>query len=153
MRVILLADVKKVGKKGETIVVSDGYGANFLIPRGLAKISTEATQAALARNNAAEAQRQRDLKAKAEEVAAKLEHIEVVFKTKVGAGGRMFGSISPKEIAEGLQQQWGIQIDKRKFLDKYPVNALGYTRLRIELYKGTEGQVIGTVVVHVVEDK
>ena len=79
--------------------------------------------------------------------------VEVVFKTKVGAGGRMFGSISPKEIAEGLQQQWGIQIDKRKFVDKYPVNALGYTRLRIELYKGTEGQVIGTVVVHVVEDK
>ena len=151
MRVILLQDVKKVGKKGETVVVSDGYGANFLIPRGLAKISTEATQAALARDNAAEAQRQKDLKAKAEEIAERLSHIEVVFKRKVGANGRMFGSISPKEIEEGLQQQWGIHIDKRKFLDKYPVNALGYTRLKIELYKGVEGQVVGTVSVHVVE--
>ncbi len=152
MRVILLADVKKVGKKGETVTVSDGYGANFLIPKGLAKISTEATQAALARDNAAEAARQRDLKAKAEEVAARLEHIEVKFKVKVGKNGRMFGAISPKEIEEGLQKQWGIHIDKRKFLDKYPVNALGYTRLRIELYKGSEGTVVGTVSVHVEEE-
>ena len=65
----------------------------------------------------------------------------------------MFGSISPKEIEEGLLRQWGIQIDKRKFLDKYPANAFGYTRLRIELYKGPEGQVVGTVNVHITEAK
>ena len=153
MQVILLADVKKLGKKGETIDVSDGYGSNYLIPRGLAKPSTSSTQRELARDNAAEEARQKELKKEAEEVAKRLENIEVVFKTKVGKDGRMFGSISPKEIAEGLEKQWNIKIDKRKFLDKTPANALGYTRLRIELYKGSEGQVIGTVSVHIVEEQ
>jgi len=152
MKVILLQDVKKVGKKGETVTVSDGYGANFLIPRGLAKLSTEQTQRQLARDNAAEAARQKELKKEAEAVAERLEHIEVKFRSKVGKDGRMFGSISPKEIAEGLKKQWDIDIDKRKFIDKYPVNALGYARLKIELYKGSEGTVIGTVVVHIEEE-
>ena len=152
MKVILLADVKKVGKKGETIEVSDGYGANFLIPRGLAKPSTSFTQRELARDNATEEARQKELKKEAEEVAKRLETIEVRFKSKVGKDGRMFGSISSKELAQGLESQWGIKIDKRKFVDKYPVNALGYARLRIELYKGSEGQVIGTVVVHIEEE-
>ena len=152
MKVILLSDVKKVGKKGETVTVSDGYGANFLIPRGLAKLSTEASQKELARDNAAEEARQVALKEEAEKVAERLEHIEVKFKSKVGKDGRMFGSISPKEIAEGLEKQWGIAIDKRKFIDKYPVNALGYARLKIELYKGLAGHVVGTVVVHVEEE-
>ena len=153
MKVILLADVKKVGKKGETVEVSDGYGANFLIPRKLAKLSTDASQKELARDNAAEEARQKELKAKAEEIAARLEHIEVKFKAKAGKDGRMFGTISPKEIESEAKKQWGLDIDKRKFLDKTPVNALGYTRLRIELYKGSEGQVIGTVNVHVSEAK
>lgn len=152
MKVILLSDVKKVGKKGETVTVSDGYGANFLIPRGLAKLSTEASQKELARDNAAEAARQVELKKAAEETAARLEHIEVKLKGKAGSDGRMFGSISTKEIVEALEKQWDIVVDKRKFIDKYPVNALGYARLRIELYKGSEGQVIGTVVVHIEEE-
>lgn len=151
MKVILLMDVKKVGKKGETVDVSDGYGANFLIPRGLAKLSTQASQKELARDNAAEDARQIALKEEAEKVAQRLESIEVKFKGKAGKDGRMFGSISPKEIAEGLEEQWGIVIDKRKFIDKYPVNALGYARLRIELYKGSQGTVVGTVVVHIEE--
>ena len=151
MKVILLMDVKKVGKKGETVDVSDGYGANFLIPRGLAKLSTEASQKELARDNAAEEARQIALKEEAEKVAQRLESIEVKFKGKAGKDGRMFGSISPKEIAEGLEKQWGIVIDKRKFIDKYPVNALGYARLRIELYKGSQGTVVGTIVVHIEE--
>ena len=152
MKVILLADVKKLGKKGETIEVSDGYGSNYLIPRGLAKPSTSSTQRELARDNAAEEARQKELKAEAEAVAKRLESIEVLFKTKVGKDGRMFGSISPKEIAQGLEEQWNIKIDKRKFIDKTPANALGYTRLKIELYKGSEGQVLGTVSVHIVEE-
>ncbi len=153
MRVILMADVKKLGKKGETVVVSDGYGANYLIPRGLAKPSTETTQKELAKDNAAEAARQKQLKAEAEEIAKKLEHINVEFTAKVGSDGRMFGTISPKQIEEGLLEQWNIKIDKRRFIDKYPANALGYTRLKIELYKGSEGQVIGTVNVHITEAK
>lgn len=153
MKVIMLQDVKKIGKKGETVVVSDGYGVNYLIPRGLAKASTDSSQKQLARDNAAEEARQKELKAEAEKVKAKLEGLTVEFALNVGSDGRVFGSISTKEIAEGLLKQHGIEIDKRKFIDKTPANALGYTRLKIELYKGSQGQVIGTVNVHVSEQK
>lgn len=153
MQVILLQDVKKLGKKGETISVSDGYGANYLIPKGLAVSSTAASQKELAKQNALEQQRQVQLKKEAEELSKRLEHINVEFTAKVGSDGRMFGSISPKEIEEGLFKQWGIKIDKRKFIDKYPANAIGYTRLQIELYHGSEGTVVGTVNVHISEEK
>ena len=153
MKVILLQDVKKVGKKGETVTVSDGYGQNFLIPRGLAKPSTDSSQKQLARDNAAEEARQKELKAEAEKVKEKLEGLTVEFALNVGSDGRVFGSISTKEIAEVLFKQHGIEIDKRKFIDKTPANSLGFTRLKIELYKGSQGQVIGTVNVHVSEQK
>ena len=153
MKVILLTDVKKLGKKGDTVEVSDGYGSNYLIPKGLAVSSTVSSQKELAKQNAAEEARQKQLKAEAEELSKRLEHINVEFKAKVGSDGRMFGSISPKEIEEGMLKQWGIKIDKRKFIDKYPANALGYTRLKIELYHGSEGTVYGTVNVHIAEEK
>lgn len=153
MKVILLADVRKLGRKGETIEVSDGYGSNYLIPRGLAVASTVSSQKGLAKANAEEAIRQKQLKKEAEELARKLENINVEFKAKVGSDGRMFGTISSKEIVEGMEKQWGIKLDKRKFIDKYPANALGYTRLKIELYKGDEGEVDGVVNVHISEAK
>ncbi len=153
MKIILLKDVKGVGKKGDTVEVNDGYASNFLIPRGLACVSTKGSQAQLQKDNAEEAARHRAMKAEAEELAKRLEHINVEFKAKCGSDGRMFGTISPKEIEEGMLKQWGIVIDKRKFLDKYPANAFGYTKLRIELYKGQAGQVVGTVSVHISEDK
>ena len=153
MKIILLADVKGVGKKGMTVDAKDGFAKNFLIPRGLAVISTDSNQKILAKNNAEEDARQQALKKEAEELAKRLEHINVEFKAKVGSDGRMFGAISPKQIEEGLKAQWNIIIDKRKFIDKYPANGLGYTRLRIELYKGAEGEVIGTVNVHISEKK
>ncbi|MDD6917036.1 MAG: 50S ribosomal protein L9 [bacterium] len=153
MKVILLADVRKLGRKGDTIEVSDGYGSNYLIPRGLAVASTAASQKGLAKANAEEAVRQKRLKKEAEELAARLENLNVEFKAKVGSDGRMFGTISTKEIVEGMEKQWGIKLDKRKFIDKYPANALGYTRLKIELYKGDEGEVDGVVNVHISEAK
>ncbi len=153
MRVILTADVRKLGRKGETVNVSDGYGANYLIPRGLAVPSTANSQKELAKANAEEAVRQKELKKEAEELAKRLEHINVEFKAKMGSNGRMIGTISPKEIVEGLEKQWDIKLDKRKFVDKYPANAFGYTRLKIELYKGDEGEVYGVVNVHICEDK
>jgi len=153
MKVILIQDVKKVGKKGETVTVSDGYGTNFLIPRGLAKLSTDSSQATLAKENEAEKERQKLLFKEATELSEKLKTINVEFKGKVGSDGRMFGSISPKQIEEGMLQQHGITIDKRKFIDKYPANALGFTRLKIELYKGSEGVVTGVINVHISEEK
>ncbi len=153
MQIIMLKDVKGVGKKGEVVQVSDGYGANFLIPRGLAVLASPESLNRLKAEEAQEAKRQVALKEEAEEIAKRLEHIEVKFTAKAGKDGRMFGTISPKEIEEGMKKQWGITIDKRKFIDKYPANAFGYTRLKIELYKGSAGQVIGTVSVHIEEEK
>lgn len=153
MEIILLKDVKGIGKKGEIVKVNDGYGSNFLIPRGLAVVSNKTNQKKLDTENKNEQARQKLLKEEAEKLKVRLEQINVEFKAKVGSDGRMFGTISPKEIEEGLKKQWGIAIDKRKFIDKYPANALGYTRLKIELYKGSEGQVIGTVNVHISEEK
>lgn len=153
MKVILLEDVKKLGKKGDTISVSDGYASNYLIPRKLALRSTEGSQKELARSNAIEEERQKVLYKEAEEVAERLKSINVEFTAKVGSDGRMFGSISPKQIEEEMLKQWGIKIDKRKFIDKYPANALGYTRLKIELYKGSQGEVDGIVNVHISEEK
>lgn len=153
MKVILLADVKKVGRKGEVVEVSSGYASNFLIPRKLAVIANEANHAKLEKSNAEEEARQKVLKEQAEADAAKLASVSVEFKAKVGSDGRMFGSISPKQIEEETFKQHGIKIDKRKFIDKYPANALGYTKLKIELYKGSQGEVIGTVSVHISEDK
>ncbi len=153
MKIILLADVKGVGKKGQTVEAKDGFAKNYLIPRKLAVISTDTNQKILARNNAEEAARQQSLKEEAEALAGRLKNINVEFKAKVGSDGRMFGSVSPKQIEEGLKAQWGIVIDKRKFIDKYPANAIGYTRLKIELYKGSAGEVVGVVNVHITEEK
>jgi len=153
MRVILINDVKGLGRKGDTVDVSNGYGTNYLVPHKLAVISTPSNQAQLFKNNAEEDTRQSQLKKDAEALAARLEHLNVEFTAKVGADGRMFGTISPKEIEEGMKSQWGIVIDKRKFIDKYPANAIGYTRLKIELYNGSAGKVIGIVNVHISEEK
>ncbi len=153
MKIILLADVKGVGKKGQTVEAKDGFAKNYLIPRKLAVISTDTNQKILARNNAEEAARQQSLKEEAEALAERLKSINVEFKAKVGSDGRMFGSVSPKQIEEGLKAQWGIVIDKRKFIDKYSANAIGYTRLKIELYKGSAGEVVGVVNVHITEEK
>ena len=153
MKVILLVDISKLGKKGDTISVSDGYATNYLIPHDLAIVSTAGNQQSLARQNAEETARQKVLQGQAEQLAARLEHLNVEFTAKVGSDGRMFGTISPKQIEEGLKAQWGIVIDRRKFIDKYPANAIGYTRLKIELYKGSEGTVVGIVNVHITEEK
>ena len=85
MKVILLQDVKKYGKKGDTINVSDGFGLNYLIPRGMAVASTESSQKTLAKNNAAESARQAELKKEAEALAERLKNINVEFKAKVGS--------------------------------------------------------------------
>jgi large subunit ribosomal protein L9 len=152
MKVILLED-GKLGKKGDTINVSDGFAVNYLIPHKLAVVSTSESQKSLAKQNAIEDARQQELKIEAEKVKVKLENINVEFTAKVGNDGRMFGAISPKQIEDGLKAQWGISIDKRKFIDKFPANAIGYTRLKIELYKGSAGSVVGTVNVHISEEK
>ena len=149
MKVILLADVKKLGKKDQTIEVSDGYANNFLFPRHLAVQVTKKSVEVL--ENQQEQRRENDakMKAEAQELAKKLDTITLEFKVKTGREGKLFGAISLKQVAEELNQQYGIDVDKRKFVDKGPLDMLGYYSLGVELYKG----VIGKVHVHLDEEK
>lgn len=149
MEVILLKDIKGIGKKGETKTVSDGYAQNFLIPRKLVVRKTSESLAALKKEQAAEEKKQEELKAEAIAAKAKLETIVVEFKLKAHADKTPAGSVSTKEVEKVLKEKYGITIDKRKFVDKYPLNAFGYTNLKIELYK----DVIGTIRVHLIEEE
>ena len=145
----MLSDVKGIGKKGQTVEVKDGYASNYLIPHRLAVKLTERSKEVLDQQNKDAADKvARDTEA-AKEVAKKLETTVVEFAANTGADGKMFGNISPKQIEEKLKSEFGITIDKRKFLEKTPVDRIGYTKLRIELYKGVEG----VITVHVSERK
>lgn len=143
MKVILKQDVKKVGKRGEIVDVADGYARNFLMARGLAVPQTAHSMEVLHEQKEKEAELEAAKKAEAEETAKKLEKMELRFQVKAGTEGRVFGSVSTKQIVEQLRRQ-GISIDKHKILDTYPISSLGVTKVRVELYKG----VIGTINVH-----
>ena len=141
MKVILLADVKKLGKKDQTIEVSDGYAVNYLFPRKLAVQVTKKSVEVL--ENQQEQRRENDakMKADAQELAKRLDDIVLNFKVKTGREGKLFGAISLKQVTEELQKQFGIEIDKRKFIDKGPLDELGFYHLSVELYKGVVGKV------------
>ena len=140
MKVILKQDVKKVGKKGEIVDVSDGYARNFLLARGLAVSVTEKSMEILSQQKeeaaAIEAQKEKEAK----ELAERLKTIPLQFRVKVGKEGQIFGSVSTKQIVEELAKK-DIRVDKRKILDTAPIQSLGFTNVRIELYKN----VIGTI--------
>jgi large subunit ribosomal protein L9 len=134
MKVILLQDVKGVGKKGQIINAADGHAANFLLPR---KLAVEATAANM--NQLETAKKKADDKhraevAQAQAVADRIKGVKLVLKVKVGAGGKMFGSLSNKELAEGLQVQHGIGVDKKKIVLTAPVKAIGSYTANVKLH-------------------
>ena len=148
MEVILLKDVKGLGKKDQKVNVNDGYANNFLFRNHLAVKSTEKSNQILAAQQENARIAEENAVNEAKELAKKLEGLEVSFKTKVGKEGKTFGSISTKQIADEFKNKFNIEIDKRKFIDKGPFDSLGYYNLKIELHKG----VIGVIKVHVEEE-
>jgi len=134
MKVIFLKDVKGKGKKGEVKNVADGYAHNFLIKQGLAIEANNANVSSL------DAQKKKEEKLAAEELAeAKklkevLDQTTVELKAKAGEGGRLFGSITTKQIAEELQKKNGIKIDKRKMELEDAIRTLGHTKVPVKLY-------------------
>jgi len=115
MKVILLQDVKGTGKKGQMIEASDGHARNFLLPRKLAVEATKANMAQLEGQQKKAASKLQQEIEDAQAIAAKIREAEIKIPVKVGEGGRMFGSISNKELAEALQKQ-GISVDKKKIV-------------------------------------
>ncbi len=145
MEVILLADVKNVGKKNQTVNVSDGYANNFLLKKHLAVPVSKKSVEILENQKENARIAEENAKNEALALAEKLKSLSLEFTAKVGKDSKLFGSISLKQVEEEMKKQHGITIDKRKFIDKGPLDMLGIYRLRIELHKG----VIGEVVVHV----
>lgn len=133
MKVIFLKDVKGQGKKGEVKEVSEGYARNFLIPRGLATVANESNLKQLDQLNKAEQRRKEQERAEAEQLAGKLKDVILKFKVKAGEGGRLFGSVTSKQIADELGKQ-GYKIDRRKILLDDPIRTLGVTKVEIRLH-------------------
>lgn len=140
MKVILLADVRKVGKKGETVQVADGYGQNYLIKNKLAVMATEHSQNILRQEQKKKAELEKQKEQKARDLQEKMKDLVLEFKLSPGTNGRVYGAVSTKQIVEALKNQCEIEVDKRKFIDFHPIQALGYTYVKVELYKGVVAQ-------------
>ena len=147
MKVVLLQDVKKVGKKGDILKVSDGYGQNFLIQNKLAVKETATAKKIVDEQKEQEKLQDIENKNKALKLKEVIEGLTLEFVLKSGKDGKTFGSVSTKMVVDQLRDQYDIIVDKRKFIDARPIGALGYTNLKVELYKG----VIATVKVHLIE--
>lgn len=134
MKVILTADVKALGKKGEVVEVSDGYGRNAIIKKNL---GVEATPKALndlkLQNKHADKVAQENLE-KARELAKEIETKKVVISVKAGEGGRIFGSVSTKEISQAAKEQLGFELDKKKMQLADPIKAFGTYEVAIKLH-------------------
>ena len=135
MKVILKADVKGQGKAGQIVNVSDGYARNFLFPKGLAVEANASAMSELNSKNAAAAHHIEEEKQAARATAAKIEGKTVVIKAKAGAGGKLFGSVTAKEVAEEVKKQLGVEIDRRK-LSMNDIKSFGDFPAEIKLYNG-----------------
>lgn len=140
MIVILKKDVKGTGKAGDVIKVSPGYARNMLIPRGLAVEATEGNVRNLEKQKQIQKENEAMEKVKAEEIASKLSKENIVIKTKAGEGGRLFGSITNKDISEAIEKQLGIKIDRRKIVLENPIKELGVVNVEAKLYTEVTGK-------------
>ena len=146
MQVILTQDVKGQGKKGQMVKVSDGYARNFLLPKGLA---TEATKENINVLKGKRESLEYKIKTDTEEaqaIAEKMKSIELIVKAKAGDNGKLFGSITSKDVADALTAQEHIKLDKKKFvLPDGGIKTLGTTTITVKLYTGVSGELKVTV--------
>ena len=148
MKVLFLKDVKGTAKKGEIKEVAEGYGRNFLIKNGYAKeANNQALSELQGQKRLAEKQAAAELQA-AKDLKEKLEQLTIQIKAKSGEGGRLFGSVSTKQIADALQKAHGIKIDKRKMECNDGIRSLGFTNVPVKLHH----EVKATLKVQVIEE-
>ena len=145
MKVILLEDVRGTGKAGDVANVSDGYARNMLIPRGLAVEATAQNIKQLEKKKEAMAKKFAEDKAAALELKKKLEEVTVEVRTKAGRDGKVFGSVTSKDIADALNQM-GFDIDKKKIQLDSPIKATGMTDVNVKLFTEISGKVKVNVV-------
>ncbi len=139
MKVVLKQDVKGTGKKGELVEVADGYARNFLLKRGLAIPADAGAMNELKNREAAKAYRL------AEEQKAAIDGKTVKLTAKAGANGKLFGSVTAKEIAEGIEKQLGVTLEKRKVVLKDDIKAFGSYTIEVKIYNGVSANVFVVV--------
>ena len=146
MKVVLLQDVKGTGKKDEIVNVSDGYGRNFLLPRKLAVPADNRVMNEIRTREAADAFRAQEEKKAAEAIAARLASLSVKIKCASGADGRLYGSVTAKDVAEVLERDYGVKVDKRKITMAEQIRSYGVFPVEVRLHPEVIGKF--TVVVH-----
>jgi large subunit ribosomal protein L9 len=149
MKVILLEDIKGTGTKGEIKEVSDGYARNFLLPKKLA-ISASSGNLSRLQDQQRRAQRRKEhVLQQVQQLAEKINQITVIFPAKTGKEGRMFGSITSKQISQALKKTFQLEIEKNKILLNQPIRSLGVTKVTVKL----NSEIFATLSVQVIEGK
>lgn len=148
MKVILLEDVKSLGKKGEVVNVSDGYARNFILKTNKGVEATSANMNNLKLQKANDEKVARENLAAAKALGEKLSSAPVTIKIKAGEGGKLFGAIASKEIAAAVKEQHGLEVDKKKIVLDDPIKELGTHTVKVKLHKDVTAQ----LTVHVTEE-
>lgn len=138
MKVILNQDVKGQGKKGQLVNVSDGYARNYLLPRGLAQEATKSNLNVMKGKAESLEYKIKTETEEAQQISEKMKEIEVVLSAKAGENGKLFGSITSKDVADALKMQHHIKLDKKKFVMS-DIKKLGVTEVQVKLYTGITG--------------
>ncbi|MBR6253268.1 MAG: 50S ribosomal protein L9 [Clostridia bacterium] len=148
MKVILTQDVKSLGKKGQVIDASDGYARNFLLPKKLAVLADAANMNELKTKQEANKYKKDMSMAAAKEVAEKMKNFQITFKLKAGENGKIFGSVTSKDIADELNKKYFVEVDKKKVMLDDSIKNLGTYNVEIKLFEG----ISGTLKVNVVNE-
>ena len=135
MQVVLLEDVKSLGKKGQVVKVNDGYARNFILPKKLGVEATPQNLNQLKQQKAHEAKVAAEQLAEAQALGAELAKVSVKLAVKVGEGGRLFGAISSKEIVQAAKEQCGLELDKKKIVLPEPIKTLGTHTVPVKLHR------------------
>lgn len=143
---ILKQDIRSLGKRGDVKEVADGYARNFLLPKGLAIEATSGNLKILSDQKAMNAQKEFREQEEAKELAKRLNGLEINFKVKTGEGGRLFGSITSKDLADQIYQKTEITVDKRKLEMEDSIKSLGEFKVKAHLYKGITAEINVNVV-------
>ena len=146
MKVILMQDIKSVGKKGQIIDASDGYARNFLLPKKMAVVADATNLNELKTKQEANKYKKDMNIASAKELSEKMKEYELVFKIKAGENGKIFGSITSKDIADELNKKYFVEVDKKKVMLSDAIKNLGVYNIEIKLFEGISGKIKVTVI-------
>lgn len=141
MKVIFLKDVKGTAKKGEMKEVSDGYARNFLFPKGIAKEATQTSVNELKQQQASQSFKKEKEEDLARELGEKIKNLSITIHSKAGEGGKLFGSITSKDISERLKKEHAIDVDKRKILMEESLKSLGVHHIPIKLHQNVTSEI------------